>query len=150
MPTRTGGRSAGSQRGECCGLLGANHIDFIRYFSDLAIKLIEHPANRAAWATLDNKIAHMVSAEQYLLAACIEYQRRQADSLYHDIRMGYLFSSADEAFNAARARELGFTHLIANAKRNRVYAERLERRVQRDLPSMYERCERMSRQVTIL
>jgi hypothetical protein len=139
-------RSASSQRGDCCGILGANRTDFVRYFSELAIALIEHPRNQAAWGALDSKIAHMVSPEQYLLTACLEYHRHQSSSPYRDVQMQYLFSSAGEAFDRARATELGFTHLIAGAKRSSVYVERLERRVQRDLPLMYERCERVAAQ----
>jgi hypothetical protein len=40
---------------------------------------------------------------------------------------------------------MGFTHLIAGAKRNPQVAKTLERRVQRDYPEYYDRCIKLGR-----
>jgi len=80
--------------------------------------------------------------EQYFLAACIEHQRSRAVSHDHPLEIAYLFNSQAEAFNPAQASQVGYTHLIADAKRSPIYTQRLEARVQHDLPGWYERCAR--------
>ena len=82
----------------------------------------------------------MILAEQYLLAACIEYHRRRAGSPHGGVDIAYLFESGAAASNRDRLMQAGFTHLIADAKRNPVFARRLEARVQRDYPEHYARC----------
>ena len=134
-------RSAGQlQKAECCGVFGGNRIDLIKYYANLAIRLIEHPANQRGWGLLDDKIGHNILFEQYLLSACIEYHRNKPDSPYQDIDIQYLFKSSDDAFNPENAAQVGFTHLIADAKRNVIVADRVEKRVQGDYPEHYERC----------
>jgi hypothetical protein len=134
-------RSAGRpQRAECCGVFGGNRVDFVNHFADLAIRLIEHPANQRGWELLEEKIAHNILFEQYLLSACIEYHRDRPDSPYRDIDVQYVFRSSYDAFNPEDATKAGFTHLIAGAKRNATIAARLEKRVQQDYPEHYERC----------
>lgn len=51
-----------------------------------------------------------------------------------------MFDSAKEAFDPATAARVGYTHLIATAKRNPEIASRLQARVARDHPAQYERC----------
>lgn len=122
----------------CCGFLGANHIDFINYYADQAIRIIEHPANQAAWARL-NKIKDNILFEQYYLAACIEYYRHNPDAAFKDVKIEYLFDSTESAFQQTNAAKYGYTHLIASAKSNQRIADRLEERVRRDYPSHYQR-----------
>lgn len=128
------------QRGECCGIFGGNRVDFISHYADLAMKLVGHPLNQQGLSLLYNKMEHNVLFEQYLLSACIEYHRNKADSPYNDIDIQYLFHSMDDAFNPDSATRLGFTRLIGDAKRNRVIADSLEKRVKKDYPAQYERC----------
>lgn len=128
------------QRGDSCGIFGGQRLDFIHYYADQAIKLIEHPDNQRGWLMMDGKDEHNILFEQYLLAACLVYHRQRANSPYHGIEIKYLFESLDEAFDSDRAHKLGYTHLIAGAKRNEDIAQRLERRVKRDYPDFYERC----------
>jgi hypothetical protein len=142
-PEWTWYRASGTkQRGENCGVFGGRRFDFIQHYATQAIKLIEHPANQRAWRTLDRKQNHTVVLEQYLLAACIEYHRNCADSPYHEIDIKYLFASMGDAFDSNQAVELGYTHLIANAKRDIGVCNMLESRVARDYPTQYERCRR--------
>ncbi len=132
-----------SRRGSqavCCGLIGANHVDFINYFAEQAIKLVEHPQNQLAWSSSGNKMEYMLLIEQYLLAACLEFHRGRPGSPFKDIDIRYLFDSSASAFNPTHAAKAGFTHLIANAKQNKALAARLELRVKRDYPALYERC----------
>ncbi len=140
-------RTVRRQRGECCGIFGGRQIDFIRTFADQALRLVEHPANQRAWAVLADKISHMVLIEQYLLAASVEHQRALAPSADQAVEIAYLFSSPAQAFNPTEASQLGYTHLIADAKRNLIYVQRLEARVRRDLPGWYERCARCAQQL---
>lgn len=127
-------------RGECCGVFGGNRVDFIRHYAAQAIRLIEHPGNRSALEALPDKIVHTVLVEQYLLAACVEYCRAHTGSPFHEVAIRYLFSSIEEAFDSETAARLGYTHLIADAKRNWQLADRLEARVAQDYPSHYQRC----------
>jgi hypothetical protein len=128
------------QRGENCGIFGGNQLDFIQYYADTAMKLVEHPINQTGWSFLGSNVARNLLAEQYLLTACIEYQKNRQVSPYKDINIQYLFNSYDDAFNPDKAREAGYTHLLGGAKRNRAIAQRLENRVKSDYPEYYERC----------
>ena len=137
-------RSVGiRQHAASCGIFGGNRLDFIQYYADQAIKLIEHPDNQRGWLMMDRKDEHNILFEQYLLAACLIYHRQRANSPYHGIEIRYLFESLDEAFVSDRAAQLGYTHLIAGAKLNKDIARRLELRVERDYPDYYERCLQM-------
>jgi hypothetical protein len=132
------------QPAECCGVFGGNRIDFIRYYVDLAIKIVEDPGNQAGWALLGYKGDYNVLIEQYHLAACVAFHRNRPGSPFREIEIRYLFDSPELTSNPNVAAELGFTHLIAGAKRSTLLAERLERRVQRDYPTQYERCIRFT------
>lgn len=136
-------RSSGyAQRTEWCGIFGGSQIDFIRYYANLAIELVEHPANQTAWLNLSAAIERNILVEQYLLSACVEYYRNQADSAYRELDIQYLFNSVDDAFNPQKATEAGYTHLVAGAKQDQEIASKVERRVMKDYPEEYERCMR--------
>jgi hypothetical protein len=99
-------------------LFGGNNVDFIRYYAETAISVIEHPRNQPGWACLINKTADNILFEQYLLSACINYHHNKIDSPFHKIDIRYLFTDPDQAFFSHAANELGYTHLIASSKRN--------------------------------
>jgi hypothetical protein len=128
----------GIQHSACCGIMGGNRIDFIHHYADLAIKLVEHPSNQPAWSIAGDKTAYTLIVEQQLLATCIKYHKNKSDSPYKDINEQYLFESHEDAYN--RAGQIGYTHLLADAKRNSLLLDRLEKRVRRDYPDYYERC----------
>jgi hypothetical protein len=143
-------RSAGiGQRGECCGILGGNRVDFINHYARIGIRLIEDPANQPAWAALTDKEAHNILFEQYLLSACLEYHKAAAQSPYRDVSITYVFEQPRDAFNPAKAAEVGYTHLMG-AKRDGELARRLEMRVMKDYPQYYERCLRYAAQIDSL
>jgi hypothetical protein len=96
------------------------------------------PANQPGLRTLGQKGLHMLSVEQYLLAACIDY--RTYHSAQQDGRIHYLFDSPGDSSNPARLARLGYTHLAAGAKRHPHLARQLQRRVYRDYPHFYARC----------
>jgi len=121
-----------------CGILGGQRTDFLRHYADRAIRMIEHPANCPVWPQFD-KIRDNILFEQYLLAACVEYGRAHPDTGYGDVRIGYLFDSMEGSFAPEQAERMGYTHLIARAKRNPALAARLEDRVRRDYPACYGR-----------
>jgi hypothetical protein len=51
----------------------------------------------------------------------------------------YIFPSMDDAFDPRKAADAGYTHLIADTKKNKVLANDLERRVNKDYPKSYEK-----------
>jgi len=124
--------------GVCTGIFGGNHLEFIRYFSGQAIKLVDHPDNRAGWAPL-NKMKPAILLEQYVLAACVEFHRKQASS-FQGVELRYVFDSIEEAYNPERAKQMGYTHLLGESKLDPEITARMEERVKRDYPQQYERC----------
>jgi hypothetical protein len=133
-------RAGAGSRADCCGVFGGNRLDFIRHYAAQAIRLIEHPINRSLLRGLHDKVGHNILFEQFLLAACVEYHRNNPQSLYCGVTMSYVFASLEEAFDPGRAERAGFTHLIADAKRNPHLADRVEARLARDHPAQYRRC----------
>jgi hypothetical protein len=127
----------------CCGIMGGRNVDFIAYYADLAIQMIEHPHNQPAWARLGDVVSDNILVEQYLLVSCLDFHRHRPGSAYADIDIRYLFASSEEAFDDAAAACAGYTHLIGGAKSNEELARRLEARVARDYPLYYERCLRL-------
>jgi len=117
-----------------CGILGGNNLLFLRYYADIAIRMLRHPRNRTIWQEGGANTADNVLFEQYLLAACLDY---------HGVAARYLFASMAESFDEAAAARVGYTHLIGGAKRNQELMRALENRVRREYPSQYERCCRM-------
>jgi hypothetical protein len=140
------------QPAACCGILGGNRADFIRYYADLAIRMIEDPCNRAGWSLLTKSgdLNVVVLLEQYHLAACVAYHRNRPKSPFREIEIQYLFDSWDQLLNPNIAAKLCYTHLWAGAKQNQLIAERMRKRIQRDYPEHYERCihyRRLSRKI---
>lgn len=119
----------------CCGFLGGTAVEFLRYYADLAIRMIQHEKNQCIWDSLEILNAGSVLLEQYFLAACLDFQ---------SVEIKYLFTSLEEAFDVEATRRAGYTHLIAGSKKNARLAQRLEARVREDYPGYYERCLRLS------
>lgn len=124
----------------CCGILGGNNVDLIRHYADMALKIAINPNNQAAFSLMENKPGDCLLIEQYFLAACIEYHQQFKNSSFQTVNMQCLFSSPEEAFSSNRAHQLGYTHLIGEAKRDPAIAERLEKRVSQEYPEQYQRC----------
>jgi hypothetical protein len=130
-------------RGECCGIVGGTHLDFLHHYARQGLRLVHDPANVARLRAVRNRPPLTITVEQYLLAACLEHHGERPGSPYRGVSIAYLFESWAEAADDSRAAELGFTHLIADTKRDPAFARRLEQRVERDHPHLYERCCRM-------
>jgi hypothetical protein len=122
----------------CCGILGGNQVEFINYYAEMALKVVTNLENQVITSQMSEKMRESVLLEQYYLSACIEYHKEAWDSPFLGIDNQCLFDSPEEAFRLAG--EVGFTHLIADAKRNKEIAERLEKRVARDYPAQYNKC----------
>lgn len=125
------------QKAVSCGIFGGNQVDFINDYADKAIKLVEHPPNHLALSKLPNKFIHVILIEQYLLSACIDYHRHRSESPYSTIHIEYLFPSLVDFYSAE---EVGYTHLIAKAKKDPSITSRLEKRVKESFPTYYEKC----------
>jgi hypothetical protein len=132
----------------CCGILGGSRVDFLRHYADLAIRIMEHPANRTALSE-EEKVEHAVLVEQYLLAACLEFHAAHPDSPFYGVEARCLFPTADASRDPEAARRAGYTHLIGAAKAEPALARRLEARVQRDYPQHYERVCRLISRVAV-
>jgi hypothetical protein len=130
-------------REENCGILGGNHVDFIRYYARLGLDLAMNPAHLAAWAELPEKSGYNMMLEQFLLAACLDYHRFHPESPYRGIRIKYLFPSWADAFNSQRTAQAGFTHLLGEAKTNPYVTQRLEQRMQHEDRDFYRHCLRL-------
>jgi len=129
-----------SQRAECCGVFGGNYTEFINYYAKLAIEMIVNPANSHVWKVLGDNVERNILVEQYLLSACIEYCKSVQDERFSNLDIHYLFNSMDDAFNPRKAADAGYTHLIADTKKNKDLAKDLESRVKQDYPEAYEQC----------
>jgi hypothetical protein len=117
----------------CCGILGGTDVDFLRQYASLVIRILQSPRNRFAFNAMQDKKLYNPFFEQYLLCAC---------ATARGVPIEYLFDSINDAMD--HAAEIGYTHLISDAKSNPTIAERLEARVARDFPESYERCNRLS------
>ena len=126
------------QRAECCGIFGGNAIEFIHYYADLAIRTIEHADNHQLWQTLEEDVERNILLEQYLLSACINHRNHQPNN--NHITIEYLFASEAEAFTPKKSAAAGYTHLIADTKKNEIVANNLEQRVKADYPEAYQHC----------
>ena len=134
-------RSSGlPQRAESCGVFGGNDTEFINYYAKRALTMIEHPANRKLWINLNEQVERNILVEQYLLSACIEYSKNCRANVYRALDIHYLFNSMDDAFDSRKAADVGYTHLIADTKKNKKLADDLEMRVKKDFPEAYEKC----------
>ena len=122
----------------CCGIFGGCNLDFIRYYAEQSLHLVEEPKNRHVWNLMPDRSGINPLIEQYLLAACLEYHHGREASQYSKIQIECLFDNFDDAF--ARGDEVGFTHLIGFTKQDPDILARLERRVRTDHPAFYERC----------
>jgi hypothetical protein len=126
-------------RALCCGILGGHSVDFIRHYADLAIRIMEHPDNLAAWLGEEDRYATCVLFEQFLLGACLDFHRGRPGSPFADVDVHCLFATAADSWTPEAARRVGYTHLIGAAKRDPILARRLEARVRRDHPEHHER-----------
>jgi hypothetical protein len=122
------------QRAACCGIIGGHRVDLIGAYASSALRLLQSPGNRHAFDKIESKKELAVFFEQYLLAAWAGY---------HKVEIEYLFDSYEQALNGGAA-GAGFTHLMANAKCDAAVVSRLERRVARDYPEAYQRCQALS------
>ena len=129
-------------RGECCGIVGGQHLEFLHHYAEQGLRLIGEPSNATGLGVLPDRRDLSITLEQYLLAACIEHHRDRVGSPFQDVRIEYLFRSWAEAGDGIAARRLGFTHLIADTKCDPDVVRRLERRVRRDFPERYTRARR--------
>src|SRR4029079_3290812 len=109
----------------CCGILGGTNLAFLHYYAERAMAFLTHPCNQAAFARMTEKIKDMVLIEQWFLSACLMYHRGHRDSPFFGIEAEYLLESFTEALNPDRTTALGYTHLIASAKRDEFVERRL-------------------------
>jgi hypothetical protein len=127
---------------ENCGIVGGNRTDFLRYYSGLALDLVMNPRHRGAMARLGDKGYNMI-VEQFLLAACVRYHRRNPDSPFKGVKITHLFRGAHEAYEYQNSTRAGFTHLMC-AKSHPAVGRRMEERVKREDPAYFRQCEKLA------
>ncbi|MGH3273739.1 MAG: DUF6734 family protein [Streptosporangiaceae bacterium] len=126
----------------CCGILGGTNVEFLAHYARRAIDLVSHPENQLALGRLEDRAAHVILIEQFLLWACLEYHRESPSSRFRDVRIEYLFASQEQAYQGMAVSP--YTHLIGAAKRNRLIMDRLEKRVGRQYPKLAARIVNMT------
>lgn len=118
-----------NQDAACCGIVGGQNTTFFRNYAETVLEILRSPGNHQAFHEWHDKRVLNPMFEQYLLAACA----------YRDaVPITYLFESHEHAVNGAATR-MGFTHLMAGSKTDQVLTRKLELRVARDYPELYER-----------
>ena len=130
-------------REENCGILGGQHVAFLRYYANLGLQLVRDPAHRAAWTELPDKAAYNMIVEQFLLSACLDYHRSHPHSPYRGVHARHLFRSWDDAFHPHKTAQAGYTHLLGNAKTDAGVTQRLERRMLHEDRDFYRHCARL-------
>jgi hypothetical protein len=136
------------QKAVCCGILGGNRIDFIKYYANLAISILDHTSNINQLSALENKRHHSILLEQFLLPACVDYQNTIQDSAYKGVYIHYLFNTLADAYKSEP--DVGYMHLmLGNLKNNKSFANILAKKVKRDFPDYYERCIKCARDLNI-
>ena len=115
-------------RGECCGIVGGTNIGFLRHYAAQGLRLIREPANAAGLGACPDRQDLTITLEQYLLAACIEHHRGRAGSPFRDVAHRLPVPLVGRGRRRSGP-PVGFTHLIADTKRDPDVVRRLERRV---------------------
>jgi hypothetical protein len=126
------------------GIFGGTDAAFARYYARLALGLALNPAHADAWASIPHRGAVNATIEQFLFAACADFHRFAPASPHRGLRVRYLFPSAEQAYDPARARQQGYTHLLGDAKRHPATLARLAARVRDEDPVFYARCAAVS------
>ena len=128
------------QSAACCGIFGGNHLEFVYHYADSAIRCVQDTRNSSGWSSLGGAGNHVTLLEQYHLAACATFHYQRPQSTFRSVELRHLFPSESTAFQPNAAAQMGYTHLLADAKRDKRVAGRLEQRVKRDFPNFYPRC----------
>lgn len=123
-----------------CGIVGGTNVEFLRHYARTALALATDPGHAPAWRTIDRRDVLPMIIEQFMLSACHAYHRFNPRSPFRGIQLRYLFPSMEASYDSAAAKRLGFTHLMAGAKRDDRVVQRLEQRMERDYPDFYRRC----------
>lgn len=127
----------GRLSGENCAVVGGSRTDFIAAYADASISMLEHDANRHAWALRRPMMPDMLVFEQHMLAAFLQFHVDRPGSPFGDVQVARYF--ADEYLAFKTSNDAGFTHLISRAKEDPALLARLDRRVQLGHPVFYER-----------
>jgi hypothetical protein len=127
---------AGGATAVCTGIFGGCDNEAISQYAERAMWTIQRDENDVVWAGLDVGLREQVLLEQYYLAA---YWADVGNDIGHRPEMKYLFSSLEEAYDPAACRRLGFTHLIAHAKRSPALEQLVADRLRSDYPAAYQR-----------
>lgn len=124
----------------CCGIFGGSRIDLIGHYAERALRLVNGAQNAGLLAGLAGKPSHMILPEQFLLSALLGYHQSRAGSPFRGVGMAYLFPDTASAWRPEAARERGFSHLAAGAKRDRRACRQIEALVRSLLPDFHARC----------
>lgn len=130
----------------CCGVLGGKNIELLNEYSSIAIEFIDR--NHHYLRNIQNDIEINIIFEQYILSAFLYYGLAHSKSKFGALKLEYLFSSEHEARSTDAASILGYTHVLAGAKRSALVVEKISNRIQREYPRFYERCLLVSKEIS--
>lgn len=127
-----------------CGIVGGQHVDFLRHYAELGIQMARRPENVPAWKRWPHGPLVNILVEQYLLHASVQYHRQHRASPFAGVEVRYLFPTWAAALDPATTSRAGYTHVIGAAKSNPHLMRDLAARVRQDYPELYDRCQRMA------
>jgi hypothetical protein len=139
-----------SRRGNeavCCGVLGGAFCDFLEYYATKAIEIVAQTKKAATRLAPAEILGSNILIEQYFLSACLAYHAAEGHARFRDVYIRYLFESEEQAFSG-NAAQIGYTHLIAGAKRDTDIAQRILSRVRKCFPEYHNRIFQMVRLMT--
>lgn len=114
------------------GLFGANKLSFVKEYAALALEVATHPRNREPLFEIYRAIHHVTPStvcEQWIVTALAKRLGQPIKCLFDE----------GACWNKEDANEAGYTHLLGASKQNIGVCKRLEARVQRDYPELWER-----------
>ncbi|MEV4295963.1 DUF6734 family protein [Microbispora rosea] len=126
------------QRSFNTGVYGGHRLDFIHHCSDLIFALLDRPGQMAELNRLPDRPRLSGMLEMLIPGMCLDYHSGRHGSPFADLRIECLFPDAETAY--LDAVQSGYTHLLGRSKRQPSVVSRLEARVRRLHPELYERC----------
>jgi hypothetical protein len=108
----------------CPSLMGGLDVDFLRWYSELALEILRHPKNQFLHQLIDGEAAEDISVaiEQWFLGAC---------ALEKGVTIRYLSDQPTSQIDAVDPKhivQLGFTHLAGRSKLSNYWIREISER----------------------
>lgn len=96
---------------ENMGVFGGNRIDLIQRYTQEAFDLLSSKRNFDLWTSFGCLAQDSILIEQYTLSACISNWKEE------NVSIGRIFNYDENPYDSSTAHRKGYTHLIADSKR---------------------------------